>query len=100
MLVVGPLRPAVHHHVAVFVLDSEASGGVARFLPAVVEHGLDGAVGVLPPLVARRVDLPLARVEVDLLGAVPGGAFQAEAGVEARAFGWATEAAVLTGGPG
>lgn len=80
MGIAGSLHPAVHHHVAVFVFDSETSGGVARFLPAVVVHGLDGAVGVLPPLVVGRVDLPLARVEVDLLGAVPGGAFQAEAG--------------------
>lgn len=80
MPVVGSLHSAVHHHVAVFVFDSEASGGVARFLPAVVVHGLDGAVGVLPPLVVGRVDLPLARVEVDLLGAVPGRAVQAEAG--------------------
>lgn len=76
----GSLRSAVHHHVAVFVFDSEAPGGVARLLPAVVVHSLDGAVGVLPPLVVGRVDLPLARVEVDLLGAVPGRAFQAEAG--------------------
>lgn len=80
MVIVRSLHSAVHHHVAVFVFDSETSGGVARFLPAVVVHGLDGAVRVLPPLVVSHVDLPLARVEVDLLGAIPGRPFQAEAG--------------------
>lgn len=74
------LHSAVHHNVAVFVFDSETSGWVARFLPAVVVHGLHSAIGVLPPLVVSSVDLPLTRVEVDLLGAVPGRPFQIEAG--------------------
>lgn len=65
-------RSAVHHNVAVLVFDSETSSRVARFLPAVVVHGLHSPVGVLPPLVVGSVDLPLAGVEVDLLGAVPG----------------------------
>lgn len=71
---------AVHHNVAVFVFDSETSGRVARFLPAVVVHGLHCAIGVLPPLVVGGVDLLLACVEVDLLGTVPGRPFQIEAG--------------------
>lgn len=74
------LHSAVHHDVAVLVFDSETSGRVAGFLPAVVVHGLHGAVGVLPPLVVSGVDLPLPRVEVDLLGTVPGRPFQIEVG--------------------
>ena len=65
------LRPVVEDHVAVLVFDAEPSVGVARLLPAVAVHRLHRAVGVLPPLVVGRVDLLLARVEVDLLGAVP-----------------------------
>lgn len=73
---------AVHHHVAVFVFDSETSGRVARFLPAVVVHGLHCAIGVLPPLVVGGVDLLLACVEVDLLGTVPGRPVQIGAGAK------------------
>lgn len=72
VLTVESSRSSVHHNVAVFVFDSETSSRVARFLPAVVVHGLHSPVGVLPPLVVGSVDLPLACVEVDLLGAVPG----------------------------
>lgn len=65
------LRPVVHDDVAIFVFDPEPSGGVAGFLPAVSVDRLHGAVWILPPLVVSRVDLPLACVEKDLLGAVP-----------------------------
>lgn len=78
------LHSAVYHNVAVFVFDSETSGRVARFLPAIVVHGLHSTIGVLPPLVVCSVDLLLARVEVDLLGAVPGRPFQIEAGGKYR----------------
>lgn len=76
----GSSLSAVHHHVAIFVFDPDTSGGVVSFLSAVVVNGLIGAVGVLSPLVVGGVDLPLARVEVDLLGAVPGRSLQVGAG--------------------
>lgn len=65
------LRPVVQEDVAIFVFDPEPSGGVAGLLPAVGVDRLHGAVRILPPLVVGRVDLLLARVEMDLLGAVP-----------------------------
>lgn len=58
-------------HVAVLVFDPEPPGGVAGLLPAVGVDGLHRAVGILPLLVLGCVDLLLAGVEVDLLGAVP-----------------------------
>lgn len=42
-----------------------------RFLLAVSVDRLHGAIWILPPLVVGRVDLLLACVEKDLLGAVP-----------------------------
>lgn len=65
------LHPVVHDDVAIFVFDPEPSGGVARFLPAVSVDCLHGTVWILPPLVVSRVNLFLACVEMDLLGAVP-----------------------------
>lgn len=66
------LRSVVHDDVAIFVFDPETSVGVARLLLAVGVDRLHGAVWILPPLVVGRVDLLLACVEKDLLGAVPG----------------------------
>ncbi len=65
------LRLGVQDDVAIFVFDPEPAGGVAGFLPAVGVDRLHGAVWILPPLIVGRVDLLLACVEMDFLGAVP-----------------------------
>lgn len=65
------LQSVVHDHVAVLVFDPEPPGRVAGLLPAVSVDRLHCAVGILPLLVLDGVDLLLARVKVNLLGAVP-----------------------------
>lgn len=65
------LQSVVHDHIAVLVFDPEPPGRVACLLPAVGVDGLHRAVRILPLLVLAGVDLLLARVEVNLLGAVP-----------------------------
>lgn len=65
------LQSVVNDHVAVLVFDPEPPGRVAGLLPAVGVNRLHRAVGILPLLVLAGVDLLLARVEVNLLGAVP-----------------------------
>ena len=70
-MVLEGLRLVVGQDVAVLVLDAEPPGGVSGLLTSVTEHGLDGAVGILSPLVVGCVYLLLARVKLDLLGAVP-----------------------------
>lgn len=61
----------VHNDVSVFVFDPEPSRGITGFLPAVSVDRLHSTIWILPPLVVGRVDLLLACVEMDLLGAVP-----------------------------
>lgn len=61
----------VHDDVSVFVFNPDSSCWVTRLLPPVGVDGLHGAVRILSPLVVGRVNLPLARVKVDLFGAVP-----------------------------
>lgn len=65
------LHPSVHDDIAIFIFDPETSGGVAGLLSAVIVDCLHGAVWILPLLVFSCVDLPLACVEMDLLGAIP-----------------------------
>lgn len=65
------LYPVVQDDVSVFVLDPKPPCWVASFLPAVGVNGLHCAVWILPPLVFSSVYFLLARVEVDLFGAVP-----------------------------
>ena len=64
------LSSVVHNDVAIFVFDPESSVGVVCFLLAISIDRLHGAVWILPPLVVGCVDLLLACVEKDLLGAV------------------------------
>lgn len=63
----------VQDDVAVFVFDPETPGWVAGFLPAICVDRLDCTIWILSPLEVGRVDLLLARVEMDLFGAIPEG---------------------------
>lgn len=61
----------VHDHISVLVFDPEPPSWVTCLLPAVGVDCFHRAVWILPLLVLSGVDLLLASVEVDLLGAVP-----------------------------
>lgn len=66
------LHAVVHDDVSVFVFDPDPSSRVVGFLPAISVDCFHGSVWILSPLVVRRVNFFLARVEVDLFGTIPG----------------------------
>ena len=55
------------------VSDPHPPRGVLGFLEAAAVHGLDGAVGILPPLELSCVGVPLPVAEHDGPVAIPGG---------------------------